>query len=184
MLTSSGETFSAVSEKITRIFSAELFRGSGKATVEFIQFDSRSRRQEKPGPASSPERVRRRPGAARQPGSPHPDPGRCRRRAAQCRRGGGPRDVREGARAGVWGREATEGRGPPPPGRPEPEAVGSRGGEATQSQRSRQRRGVTRAAPAEAASTPPAGVTCGLVSNGLKSFRAGVVYAATAHAPA
>lgn len=33
--------------------------------MEFIQFDSRSRRQEKPGPASSPERVRRRPGAAR-----------------------------------------------------------------------------------------------------------------------
>lgn len=99
-------------------------------------------------------------------------------------RGLGPRDVREGARAGVWRREATEGRGPPPPGRPEPEAVGSRGGGATQSQRSRQRRGVTRAAPAEAASTPPAGVTCGLVSNGLKSFRAGVVYAATAHAPA
>lgn len=82
------------------------------------------------------------------------------------------------------GERPPKGGAPPPPGRPEQEAVGSRGGGATQSQRSRQRHGVTRAAPAEAASTPPAGVTCGLVSNGLKSFRAGVVYAATAHAPA
>lgn len=82
------------------------------------------------------------------------------------------------------GERPPKGGAPPPPGRPEQEAVGSRGGGATQSQRSRQRRGVTRAAPAEAASTPPARVTCGLVSNGLKSFRAGVVYAAMAHAPA
>lgn len=151
--------------------------------MEFIKFDLQSRTL---GEASSPERLRSRPGhparcLARPSASPQPTPGGCRLPAAQCHRGGGAesgapaRDPETCVR--VPGLECGGER--PPEGRKWGAVTRARPRSPSEAGR-----GVKpREWPRAAAGTAPARAqgTRGRVGEGFKLFRAGVAYAATTH---